>query len=141
MNLGEWPFCGSRSLCLEHMVLRRAVRRKGLLEGVSRRCLERPLREYAPFGVHPLFISYWISVSLRQEYLSMILWGATVCFGRDTLMGGMLLGEQVSECFLHTYKYIPQALRHVQGSLSDGHASEGLVRTYSEDFGPLQQIL
>ena len=26
---------------------------KGFLEGVSRRCLERPLREYDPLGVSP----------------------------------------------------------------------------------------
>ena len=29
-------------------------RRKGVLRGVSRRCLERPLREYDPLGVRPI---------------------------------------------------------------------------------------
>ena len=33
-------------------VLRRVLRR-GSEKGVSRRCLERPLEEYAPSGVHP----------------------------------------------------------------------------------------
>ena len=33
-------------------VLRRVLRR-GSEKGVSRRCLERPLVEYAPLGAHP----------------------------------------------------------------------------------------
>ena len=37
-------------------VLRRVLRR-GSEKGVSRRCLERPLGEYAPLGVHPTFDS------------------------------------------------------------------------------------
>ena len=35
-------------------VLRRVLRR-GSEKGVSGRCLERPLVEYAPLGVHPSF--------------------------------------------------------------------------------------
>ena len=35
-------------------VLRRVLRR-GSEKGVSRRCLERPLGEYAPLGVRPSF--------------------------------------------------------------------------------------
>ena len=34
-------------------VLRRALRR-GSEKGVARRCLERPLVEYAPLGVRPI---------------------------------------------------------------------------------------
>ena len=36
-------------------VLRRVLRR-GSEKGVSRRCLERPLVEYAPLGVRPIFV-------------------------------------------------------------------------------------
>ena len=32
----------------------RTVLRRGSEEGVSRRCLERPLEEYAPLGVRPI---------------------------------------------------------------------------------------
>ena len=38
-------------------VLRRVLRR-GSEKGVSRRCLEHPLVEYAPLGVRPSFASY-----------------------------------------------------------------------------------
>ena len=36
-------------------VLSRVLRR-GSEKGVSRRCLERPLEEYAPLGVRPIYI-------------------------------------------------------------------------------------
>ena len=36
-------------------VLRRVLRR-GSEKGVSRRCLARPLGEYAPLGVHPSYV-------------------------------------------------------------------------------------
>ena len=62
-------------------VQRRVVRR-GSEKGVSRRCLERPLEEYAPLGVHPNTV---LATTVTKEHLrgmtkptSISLW-STVC--------------------------------------------------------------
>ena len=40
--------------CKLHPLTLRRVLRRGSEKGVSRRCLERPLVEYAPLGVRPI---------------------------------------------------------------------------------------